>query len=1076
MNRIVNFLQKYFAVISILIGISIVLSMTFSNYIVSSNSHKAAEMYIGELKYSVEIDGSLNMLTVPNGETVVDVRVSNLNPVDTYYKLLYLKNSNITIKYYESTKDTDEVVTTYSKPNDSIKGDNSNYIKLIITNSSTTTQNVALAMKGGYITNTVDDIIVPSTYSDITEIESTKTNTYFCKTDASLEQGLKYVNGQFTYAYKQQGASSTSGLGWTNINSNGWGVQLTDKTSTDAVTSKFCTYINNKPTTSTVMMFYNSKTDSIDLTKFDTSKITNMASMFYGVQTSVLDVSNFDTSSVTNMYCMFYKTIATTLDVSNFDTSKVYNMRSMFGESKVTTLDLSNFDTSKVINMKSMFYKSNVTTLDVSNFNTSKVTDMSYMFHSVQATILDVSNFDTSNVTDMSFMFYRASATTLDVSNFDTSNVITMSSMFNYAEATEIDVSGFDTSKVTNMSYIFSGCKTTVLDVSNFDTSNVTNMRSMFWSVLAPTIDVSKFNTSNVTDMSFMFYKTVATTLDVSGFDTSKVTDMSAMFYNSMATTLDVTDFDTSNVTNMSTMFYSSKATTLDVSKFNTSNVTDMSHMFYNTLPSIINLSNFDTSNVTKMRSMFAYSSATKLDLSSFVTSKVTDMSYMFTHAKATTLDISSFDTSNVTDMSYMFQTFDVDTLDLTNFNTSNVTNMKYMFAGNNATKINVNSFDTSNVTDMSLMFASSKATILDVGNFDTSKVTNMGSMFSNTQVVSLDLSGFNTSNVTDMSWMFSNYKGTKLDVSSFNTSNVTNMKYMFGNSSNLETIYTSDKFVTTNVNNSDYMFINDTNLVGGSGTKYSSAYVDKTFARIDSGTNNPGYFTGKPSTFNTDSWATIVSSVKAGNTRGYKVGDIKTIDLGTTYGTHTLRIANTSTPNECSTEGFSQTACGFVLEFTDIITTHVMNDNLTNVGGWPSSSMYTFINTSIYNTLPMDLKSGIINTIVVSGYGTSDSNNFTSIDKLYLLAPKEIYTNFYSSFDTSKKFTRTLDYYIAQGVTTSNYGGAIKKNGTSDSSWWLRTAISTSGNSFFAIDSNGNWSYTDVLYEYGVSPAFRIG
>ena len=56
MNRIVNFLQKYFAVISILIGISIVLSMTFSNYIVSSNSHKAAEMYIGELKYSIEID------------------------------------------------------------------------------------------------------------------------------------------------------------------------------------------------------------------------------------------------------------------------------------------------------------------------------------------------------------------------------------------------------------------------------------------------------------------------------------------------------------------------------------------------------------------------------------------------------------------------------------------------------------------------------------------------------------------------------------------------------------------------------------------------------------------------------------------------------------------------------------------------------------------------------------------------------------------------------------------------------------------------------------------------------------
>ena len=127
MNRVVNFLQKYFAVISVLIGISILLSVTFSSYVVTSNNHKAAEMYIGELKYSMEIDGSsTNTLTVPTGETIIDVKVNNLNPVDTYYKLLYLKNTNITVKYYESTKDTKDVVTTYNKPSDSITSSNSN--------------------------------------------------------------------------------------------------------------------------------------------------------------------------------------------------------------------------------------------------------------------------------------------------------------------------------------------------------------------------------------------------------------------------------------------------------------------------------------------------------------------------------------------------------------------------------------------------------------------------------------------------------------------------------------------------------------------------------------------------------------------------------------------------------------------------------------------------------------------------------------------------------------------------------------------------------------------------------------
>ncbi|UKI57687.1 MAG: hypothetical protein L6V81_10345 [Clostridium sp.] len=156
-------------------------------------------------------------------------------------------------------------------------------------------------------------------------------------------------------------------------------------------------------------------------------------------------------------------------------------------------------------------------------------------------------------------------------------------------------------------------------------------------------------------------------------------------------------------------------------------------------------------------------------------------------------------------------------------------------------------------------------------------------------------------------------------------------------------------------------MFNNSINLVGGAGTKYNSSYIDKTYARIDGGTSNPGYFTdiadkpSEPNSFSTDSWPTIAKAVKDNNISKYNVGDTKTIDMGT-YGTHTLRIANTSTPSECSTSGFSQTACGFVLEFADIITTHNMNDSGYN-NGWSSSSMRTFVNNDIYNALPSDLK-----------------------------------------------------------------------------------------------------------------------
>ena len=715
MNKVLDFLKehKYLMVALVLVGISITLGVTYSNYIVTSNDHKAAEMYIGELKYSIEINGSTtNTLSVPTGETIIDVKVNNQNPVDTYYKLLYLKNSNLTVKYFESAYDLDDSNNTtksYDKSNDSVASSNSKTIKLQITNNSTSSQTLGLSVKGGYITNTLSDITVPSTYSEIT---SFATNTYFCKTTNSLTQGTEYVNGQFVYRYMQDGKfyPQASSNDWKNIESDGWGVQLNAKTSTDAVTSKLCTYINNKAITSMSAMFSMSRASSIDLT-----------------------------------------------------------------------------------------------------------------------------NFNTQNVTDMSYIFCRNSST------------------------------------LTGL---------------------------------------SKFNTSNVTNMTAMFFYNTATALDLSEFNTSKVTNMSGMFANSQATTLD--------------------------------------------------LSNFHTSNVI-------------------------DMSQMFQNSKVTNLDLSNFDTTKVINMSKMFQ--------------------------------------------------GSEITIIDLSNFNTSKVTNMG--------------------------------------------------YMFSGATSLKTIYVSDKFNVSNVTTSTKMFYNCTSLVGGAGTTYNSSYVDKTYAHIDGGTSNPGYFTdiankpSEPNSFSTDSWPTIINAVKNNNISKYNVGDTKEITLDG-YGTHTLRIANTSTPSECSRTGFSQTACGFVLEFADIITNHKMNDTRTNVGGWPASSMRTFVKNDIYNAIPSEIKNAIIDTTVVSGHGSEDSSNFTSTDKLYLLAPGEVWSDWKTSsgasYDTAKDLTRTLDYYTSIGVTTSNLSGAIKKNETSVAWWWLRVASSSSNHSFYPVTNTGDWYDAAVTNTLGVAPAFRLG
>jgi surface protein len=346
-----------------------------------------------------------------------------------------------------------------------------------------------------------------------------------CTFDGEMVQGAKYVNGQYTYRYMQEGVySNDSSLAWVDIKDKGWGVQLTDKDSTAVAIGNVCTYINNEPVISMSYMYSDSAAESINLSSFNTSKVKNMKAMFYKVTTTTLDTSSFDTSSVTDMSYMFYSQ-ATKIDASGFDTSNVTDMSYMFSYTQATTLDLSSFNTSKVNNMNSMFSSTNATTIDVSGFDTSNVINMSNMFSGSNVVTLDLNNFDTSNVTDMSNMFSDAEATTLNVSNFNTNKVNNMNSMFSSTNATTLDLSNFDTSKVTNMGSMFFGSKVNNLDLSNFDTSNVTDMSNMFWFSSASVIDVSGFDTSKVTNMDYMFYDSKAKTIYVSDkFVTNKIT------------------------------------------------------------------------------------------------------------------------------------------------------------------------------------------------------------------------------------------------------------------------------------------------------------------------------------------------------------------------------------------------------------------------------------------------------------------------------------------------------------------------------------------------------------------------
>jgi len=224
----------------------------------------------------------------------------------------------------------------------------------------------------------------------------------------------------------------------------------------------------------------------------------------------------------------------------------------------------------------------------------------------------------------------------------------------------------------------------------------------------------------------------------------------------------------------------------------------------------------------------------------------------------------------------------------------------------------------------------------------------------------------------------------------------------------------------------------------------------------------------GEPESFSTDSWATIQKAVQNNNTSTYNVGDTKSVTInGNNY---QVRIANKTIGEHCGDNDteYSQTACGFVVEFADIIPTMKMRNTNTNVGGYPVTLVYDYLKNTFYNSLPSDLQAAIKPTRVISGHGSNDSTNFTTTDNLYLLSGVEVFGS--DSYDTAANTTKQLEYY------NNSSNSKIKQKNSYNNWWWLRSAGSDNYSRFRSVNHNGYLSYADASGIYGVAPAFRIG
>lgn len=145
---------------------------------------------------------------------------------------------------------------------------------------------------------------------------------------------------------------------------------------------------------------------------------------------------------------------------------------------------------------------------------------------------------------------------------------------------------------------------------------------------------------------------------------------------------------------------------------------------------------------------------------------------------------------------------------------------------------------------------------VTGLGNFNTSLTTTLRGMFTScTSLTAFDFSGHDLSKCTNLGNLFYKCSGLKTaDFSDIDTSNVGDYYRMFSGCSSLTRIYVTEGFVlSSDVDLTREMFKGDSKLVGGAGTKFDStgAKTNKvvysvSYARIDGGPSDPGYFTLK--------------------------------------------------------------------------------------------------------------------------------------------------------------------------------------------------------------------------------------
>ena len=527
-----------------------------------------------------------------------------------------------------------------------------------------------------------------------------------------------YVNGQYTYRY----------IWLDTTNEYGWIASLTDRESTEPVTSPICSVINDLPLISTAHMYEGSKTTSIDLSTLDTSNVRQMEFMFSNCQNiEEIDLSGFNTSKVLKMnYLLSNAKSLKTVNLSYFDVTNINEAYSLLnGATSLESAYIEGWDMSNREYILPYSSFNGTSNLKFVSFRNTKFPIKSYNFANNTGMLgsaieeLDFTDCDFTHTEDLSYFLQNmVSLKKIDgVNEWDVSNVTNMFAIFqNCAYLEELEISNWDTSKVTRFQYAFAGLyNIKKLVIKDLDlTSLVETAAGTFENVGRDSEDVeitienlNMPNTPNAEQLfSYGAKNAKNVTVNIDGLIISSASTVQSMFidfaYDSDSLIFNLNNVDISGCQNASQMFsYMGYNTSGDVevsltnvdAKSATTIGTAFQYIGARSNNVAITIKDWNLSSVTYADSMLQYSGVgaktysllmENIDMHSLVTTR-TNFYDLCRDSETCSIEFKNINLSSLTSFEYAFSYFAEDTTDLTikgvnGLNLRNVTNLKGFF------------------------------------------------------------------------------------------------------------------------------------------------------------------------------------------------------------------------------------------------------------------------------------------------------------------------------------------------------------------------------------------------------------